>query len=128
MKCLRGASAVQSLLDSNADTPLRVFAVWLPILPTDFTAPNTSVLARLRDARVRQFWDPDHAVAKAISRGGQGQPEPDCCDQGGILWDIAAVYTKGQRWDDGMPAAVVLNGPVADVTDTIDQALKAQVK
>ena len=50
MKCLRGASAVQSVLEANPDPQVRVFVVWLPILPTDFTPPNTSAMSRVREA------------------------------------------------------------------------------
>jgi hypothetical protein len=127
VKCLRGASAVQSVLESNPDPQVRVFAVWLPILPTDFTAPNTSAMARIPDLRVQQFWDPDHLVAKAIAAAaGPTQPQPDCCEQDGILWDLAAVYPKGARWDNALPAATFLNGPVGDVKDGIGAILRKQ--
>ena len=118
MKCLRGASAVQAVLESNREPEVRVFVVWLPILPSDFMPPNTSVMARVHDARVQQFWDPDHLVAKAIA-AADNQSEPECCEQGGILWDLAAVYPNGARWEDGLPPAIFLNRPVADVKDAI---------
>ena len=35
-----------------------VFAVWESILPTDWSAPGTSVLDRLNDHRVRHFGIP----------------------------------------------------------------------
>ena len=113
------------MLDSHPDPKVRVFAVWLPILPTDFTPPNTSVLGRISDGRVQQFWDPDHLVAKEIAAAARPpQPEPDCCEQDGILWDLAAVYPKGARWDARLPAATFLNGPVVHVKNGIDAALK----
>lgn len=103
-----------------------MFAVWLPILPTDFTAPNTSVLSRISDGRVRQFWDPDHLVAKQIAAARPPQPEPECCERKGILWDLAAVYPRGTRWDERMPAATFLNGPVVHVKEGINAALRRQ--
>ena len=39
------------------------------------------------------------------------------------LWDLAAVYPKGARWDDRMPTAMVFDGPVVDVSDAIKAAL-----
>lgn len=41
-----------------------MFAVWEPILITDWSAPTTFALRRLADRRVRQFWDKDHAMAR----------------------------------------------------------------
>lgn len=77
---------------------------------------------------MQQFWDPDSLVAKTIAGADQPQPEPDCCEQDGILWDLAAVYARGARWDDRLPRAIFLNGPVIDVKDGIDAALKNALK
>jgi hypothetical protein len=42
----------------------------------------------------------------------------------GILWDMAAVYPKGALWEDRMPTAFVFNGPVVDLTEAIEGALR----
>lgn len=34
--------------------------MWEPILPTDLAPPITSVLSRLSDRRVQQYWDPGY--------------------------------------------------------------------
>jgi hypothetical protein len=101
-----------------------VFVVWEPILPTDFSAPSTSVLRRAFDLRVRQYWDPNHLVAEQMRADARlPQPEQDCCTRSGLLWDLVAVYPKGARWDSQMPPAVVFNGPVVDVKDAVEKAL-----
>lgn len=88
-----------------------VFAVWEPILPTDWSAPDTSVLNRLNDRRVRQFWDPDHLVATVIKKAETGgQLHPDCCERNGFLWDLTAAYAPGSRWSETLPEPVLLNG------------------
>jgi hypothetical protein len=70
-----------------------VFAVWEPILPTDWSAPGTSVLARLSDHRVQQFWDPNHLMAAVLKKAEEtGHLQPDCCGQKRILWDLTAAY------------------------------------
>ena len=51
------------------------------------------------------------------------QPEQECCVQNGILWDLAAVYPKGARWEERMPTATVFNGPVVDITDALEAAI-----
>ena len=101
-----------------------MFAVWQPMLPTDWAAPASSVLRRLSDGRVQQYWDPNHLLAAQMKKDAGGpQPEQDCCIRSGILWDLAAVYPPGSVWSDRMPTATLFNGPVVDVTDGIEDAL-----
>jgi hypothetical protein len=101
-----------------------VFAVWQPMLPTDWSAPASSVLRRLSDGRVRQYWDPNHLLATQMKKDARApQPEQDCCVRSGILWDLAAVYPPSSIWSERMPAATVFNGPVVDVTAAIEDAI-----
>jgi hypothetical protein len=101
--------------------------VWEPILPTDFGAPTTSVLGRAPDRRVQQYWDPGHLLAKQMAADARPpQPKQECCVRSGHLWDMAAVYPRGARWEAQMPTATVFDGPVADVTEAIRAALARQ--
>ena len=94
------------------------------MLPTDWAAPASSVLRRLSDGRVQQYWDPNHLLATQMKNDARTpQPEQDCCLRSGILWDLAAVYPPGVVWSDRMPTATLFNGPVVDVTDGIESAL-----
>ena len=121
---MRGASAVQSLLQEHAKHAVRVFAVWQPMLPTDWSAPATSVLRRLSDGRVQQYWDPNHLLATQMKKDARApQPVQECCLRSGKLWDLAAVYPPGAIWSDRMPVATIFNGPVVDVIDAIKEAL-----
>ncbi len=88
-----------------------VFAVWEPILPTDWSAPGASVLDRLNDRRVRQFWDANHILASAIKKASS-ELHPDCCVSKGLFWDLTAVYAPGARWNGTLPEPALLNGPV----------------
>jgi hypothetical protein len=122
--CLQGASAVQTLLATHHAAGVRVFAVWEPIMPIDWSAPNTFVMRRIPDPRVRQYWDPDHLLAHRMAQDARPpQPAQTCCEQNNALWDLAAVYPKGARWTDRMPVATVFDGPVVDVIDRIERAL-----
>jgi hypothetical protein len=103
------------MLDQHANAKLRVFAVWEPILPTDWAAPSTSALGRLSDPRVRQFWDKDHALAKIMAASHDGQTKPKCCNRHGILWDLVAIYPPKALWTDHLPTAVVFNGPIVQM-------------
>lgn len=94
------------------------------MLPTDWAAPASSALRRLSDGRVQQYWDPNHLLAAQMKRDARApQPEQDCCERSGVLWDLAAVYPPGITWSERMPAATVFNGPVVDVTVAIEDAV-----
>jgi hypothetical protein len=89
--------------------------VWEPILLTDYSSPSTGVLARLSDPRVTHYWDKNHLFAEQLARRLKSDPEhplPRCCDEGGIDWDEVVVYRQDARWDDQLPRAVYLDGPV----------------
>jgi hypothetical protein len=105
-----------------------VFAVWQPMLPTDWSAPTAGVLARMDDARVRQYWDSDHLVAKRFGADARTpQPEPDCCERDEILWDLAAVYAADATWSNQMPPATFVNGPVVGVAEDIAKAVRSAI-
>ena len=68
------------------------------MLPTDWSAPASSVLTRLSDRRVQQHWDPNHVLATRMKNDARApQPVQDCCVRSGILWDLAAVYPPVQH-------------------------------
>ncbi len=94
------------------------------MLPTDWSAPASSVLRRLSDRRVQQYWDPNHVLATRMKTDAHApQPVQDCCVGSGILWDLVAVYPPGATWSDRMPSALVFNGPVVDVMSQVESAL-----
>jgi hypothetical protein len=105
-----------------------VFAVWEPILPTDWSAPGTSVLNRLNDRRVRQFWDPYHVLSAVIKKAETTrQLHPDCCERNGFLWDLTAAYAPRSRWKDNLPEPVILNGTMVQNADALE-SIVAKVK
>lgn len=112
------------ILAAHQNAGIRVYAVWQPMLPTDWGRPGRIALGRLVDPRVAQFWDVDHVVARRLAADAtSAQPSPDCCDMDGILWDLAAVYPAGATWTDRLPPAVFLNGTVASVASSLEMTL-----
>jgi hypothetical protein len=106
-----------------------VFVVWEPILSTDWSPPSTFALHLIQDVRARQYWDPNHVVSKRLAADRRApQPEEECCERSGILWDLAAVYPPGATWSDRMPTAVLFNGPVVDVKADIESSLTSTLK
>jgi len=103
---------------------VKVFAVWEPMLVTDWRRPTSGVLARLSDARVAQFWDPEHTLARKLSGDArEPQPKEECCRRDGILWDLAAVYAPGAMWNDVLPPAVLFNGPVVEMKARLEPSV-----
>lgn len=103
------------MLKQNPNPHIRVFAVWEPILPTDYSSPSAGVLARLSDPRVAQYWDKNHLFAERLAsrlKTDEGHPQPSCCNRRGIQWDEVAVYGRRVYWDDQLPRAAFLDGPV----------------
>src|SRR5207249_1524001 len=129
--CLRGASAFDSMLASHRDGGISVFAVWEPVLPTDWWKPSSWALHRLRNGRVTQYWDRERLLAARLLADARARnAEPQCCDYYGTLWDVAAVYPKGAVWTDRLPAAALFGGPIVDVSSQIKALIEppAQVK
>lgn len=101
-----------------------VFAVWEPILPTDWSAPGTGVLNRLNDRRVRQFWDPAHTVTGVLQKAEvAGQLHPECCRRNGFLWDLIAAYGPGVKWGETLPEPILLNGTMVQTADALESIL-----
>jgi hypothetical protein len=109
------------------NAPVTVFAVWQPMLLTDISPPTTGTLARLSDRRVRQFYDPDHLLAKHLNADARPpQPVPDCCTQKGVFWDLMAIYPAGGSWTDRLPVATFFNGPVVDAIDGLERVFSGK--
>jgi hypothetical protein len=104
-----------------------VFAVWEPILPTDWWKPGSGVLGRLSDPRVYHFWDKQHLVAKKMAEDARDpQPKQQCCERSGILWDLAAVYPRGAIWTERLPPATFFDGPVFRMKSGLEVATSAR--
>jgi hypothetical protein len=119
---------VRQFLGHNSDAPLRVLVVWEPILPTDWRVPGRAVLGRIPDRRVKQFWDPEHLVARQLKQMAEGMPghvQPDCCVSEGFFWDDAILYAPHAQWEPS-PAPVYWNGPVIHAMAGVEKALSGQ--
>lgn len=86
---MRGTSALESLLETQKNSHLRVFAVWEPVLASDLTAPSTITLRRIQDARGKQYWDRSRVLSRAMGEH----------DRRSIVWDCVAVYNPKQILD-----------------------------
>lgn len=112
---MRGASALESLLETQKNPRLRVFVVWEPVLPTDLSAPSTITLRRIRDARVKQYWDRQRVLSHVMGEH----------DRPSVVWDYIAVYKPEQLWTDAPPQPEFKGKPVVRFIDGTREALEA---
>lgn len=102
-----------------------VFAVWEPMLATDWSQPSTSALQRLNDRRVRQFWDPNHVLAAVLKNAeAAGKLHPDCCERKGVLWDLIAAYAPRAMWRDTPADPALFNGTVVRTAEKLDSLIE----
>jgi hypothetical protein len=111
---LQGASATGQLLREINNQNVRVFAIWEPVLPTDFAAPSTAALARIPDARGAQYWDRSRALSHLLGERNRST----------VVWDYIAVYQPGTLWQDAPPKPVYSDGPVRDVIGEAKDAMQ----
>jgi hypothetical protein len=111
---VRGASALESLLEAQSDAHLRVFVIWEPVLATDLTAPSTVTLGRIHDSRVSQYWDRNRVLSHAIGEH----------DRHSVVWDYIAVYRPEQIWADAPPQPEFQGNPVVRFIDGARKALQ----
>src|ERR1017187_6578037 len=94
------------------------------MLATDWQSPTSGVLARLKDVRARQYWDPGHLLAKRLGADARDpQPKQACYLRKSILWELAAPSPPGVEWKDVFPAATFFNGPVVKRKTELETAL-----
>jgi hypothetical protein len=122
--CLKGASEIERVLARHGEQPIVVYAIWQPMLSTDWGKPGSAVMRRLSDGRVRQFWDANREVARAFEQSFQErEPGPACCFKDGIWWDLMAVFPPGGEWKDNLPEPVLLEGTVDEAAPAFDGLL-----
>jgi hypothetical protein len=85
------------VLDELKTPDLRVYAVWVPILWSDWRFAVPRATTRLPDARVSHLWDAGGTLVKAYSRIlrlSEGRP----------AWDVYLLFDRDAEWKDEPPA------------------------
>jgi hypothetical protein len=111
---VRGASALEALLETQTDPHLRVFVIWEPVLATDLTAPSTVALRRIHDSRVKQYWDPKRVLSHVMGEH----------DRPSVVWDYIAVYKPEQIWTEAPPQPAFTGRPVVKFIEGTRTALR----
>lgn len=128
--CLRGAAAITRHM--AADTmALHVLVIWEPVTPSDRKTllPTTSVLSRMSDPRVEQWWDPGRALSKRMMRDLPRDTLSSVAEfdstGNGIAWDCVALFGPGKRWRQRFPVPDWAGQPIIDVVDSLPRRLEA---
>ena len=130
MTCVRGASALDKLLHHESDRKLAVLIVWERVgrsrfAPAATKPPPSSVLSRISDVRVAQFWDGGQLASSALRDAAQkhpGWPSGELTNAG-VIWDTVLVFAPGGRWDDAPPVPSYAGGDVVDVIEEVQKHL-----
>jgi len=105
---------------------MNVLVVWEPVRWSDRRGPSRSTYAYIRDGRVAQFWDPGRALSKQIvadvMKNRSLLPEGEHVNEDAIVWDAAAVFPPGVRWDAEFPKPAYAGWPVVDVIAEVERA------
>jgi hypothetical protein len=104
---------MEDILREFTGKPLRAFAVWEPVLVSDWSAPSAETLSRIPDARVLQFWDKDRLISHSMGEH----------DRKSVVWDEVMVYGPGPEWSRRPPQPLYEGGPVVKVAAEARAAL-----
>jgi hypothetical protein len=107
----------EQILEKHPSAKLQVYAIWLPMLPTDARSEwDESLLA---DPRVTHFWD-DERVAGLwladIDLGGLGYS--------GIVWDAYFLFGRDASWDTKPGPLLGSGSPVIGSSDQLERQVR----
>ena len=74
---------------------VKVYAVWVPILPTDAQIAVGRATKNLPDSRVSHYWDGESETVKGFAPVLDLGKRP--------AWDVYLVYDQNAEWKDGFP-------------------------
>jgi hypothetical protein len=121
--CVAGASwAQKEILERHPDAKLRVYAVWQPILFSDFRVAWREGL--LHDPRVVHLWDADKAVARWFAeysdlRAEDGSRPP--------AWDLLYLFGPDARWDKALDKPEAGDGPIVKAGPRLLPVIEARL-
>ena len=101
------------ILQRYRDANLRVYVVWLPVMPLD---ARFDVADLLVDPRTTHYWDNEQQVSHALGAAYYGSP-------GQLVWDAFFVFGPDARWNDGPPHPLETGGPVVEHMPTLRSVL-----
>ena len=105
------------MLEHPHPNDLRVYAVWLPMMPTDSRRAWSDDV--LQGANVREYWDANRAVGTTLARadvGGLGYS--------GVVWDAFMLFGRNAAWITAPTPVIASASPVLDGTADLEAGLR----
>jgi hypothetical protein len=117
------------MLQRHPESKVRVLVVWEPVQWNDRRGPSRNTYAHISDTRAAQYWDPDRSLSRQIvgdvMRNRGLLPEGEHMNVNAIVWDAAAVFPPGVRWEDAFPKPAYAGWPVVNVIREVEKAATA---
>ena len=127
---------MQKILSEIPKRDIAVYAIWLPMLPSD--AREAWNIKLLEDARARHFWDAGAKVAGRWFRDHikvlRAQKAPGADHMQGAFgnkhaaWDVYFLYPPSAKWEDRPEKIVSWGRPVFQVERELRRDLKVVLK
>ena len=109
----------EEILERYPDAPLRVYAVWIPMIWSDRAGAVGRATPLLDDPRVEHFWDGEKETGRWFARKLEGD------ESGAAAWDVFYLFGAGAEWGE-VPAPVEASGaPVIRERDELARAVAA---
>jgi len=86
------------VLENLKGQDLKVYSVWVPILPSDGEFAVGRATKNLPDDRVRHYWDAQGELVKSFA--------PVLGIESGKAWDVYLLYDKDLEWTDSPPKPI----------------------
>ncbi len=97
----------QQILDADPAADLAVYAIWLPILPTDARDQWDGQL--LADPRVTHLWDQERTVGRWLA----DDQNLELGDTGDVVWDAFLLFGPEARWERAPSGLLAWGAPIA---------------
>ena len=128
-RCLAGASAVEAMLRRHPGARVQVFLVWEGVSEKDKKGGREGAYAKVKDARVVQYWDPKLEFSKRMVAEALERPEllrgVENVTKNMIIWDVVTVYPRGVRWQGNLPVPQYYGRSVVDRIGDVENLVAA---
>jgi len=103
----------ERILERYPEADLRVYVVWLPVMPLDSRFEVADVMV---DDRATHYWDNEQLVSDdlAAAFGSPGQ----------LVWDAFFAFGPDAVWAERPPDPIATGAPVVERVATLATALR----
>lgn len=108
------------MVEKHKDSNLKIYVVWLPIMPTD--ARDKWKKELIQGDQVTHLWDGTRRIGKWFA------DNVTSCDKlAAVAWDAYYLFDKDTKWED-VPSSVRSCGtPVIAASDQLAKDLEAML-